>query len=283
MTTHSHVNRQPGRVDPAWITLIKELIDINGKLVLDIGCKEGLYTKALADLGARAVTGLEFSREHLKNARRNVQDNPRIDLVRGDPMNTGLLAERYDVVMQRDILHRYTQEEIHRCLEEAYRLLKPGGLLIIQERMSDDRLLPGSRTHLHGYLFARYPKLRNREFVRSANSDTVKYTLQMLGFQQLEERKYWQLGESYPSLNSFAETLLSQNQQALQQNLSDEELEGIATYITYLEEQMPQDDGAEIVSQNRWTILCAEKAPSNVDLESLNPITGRSANNQPAR
>ncbi|HET8909979.1 MAG TPA: methyltransferase domain-containing protein [Ktedonobacteraceae bacterium] len=278
MTIHFQASSSPGRVDPAWIVLMKELVDIQDKLVLDIGCKEGLYTKALVELGARAVTGLELSREHLNTARANVQEEPRIDLVRGDPLNTGLLAERYDVVMERDILHQYPPEEIHRCLEEAYRLLKPGGLLIIQERMSDDRSLPGSKTHLHGYFFSRYPKLRTREFIRSANADSVKHILQILGYQHIQERKYWQIDETYPNLNSLAESLLSHNQQVLEQNLSDEDLESLATYITYLEEQMQQDDGAEIISKDRWTILCAVKASSNVDLESLTLITRQAKN-----
>ncbi len=69
-------------------------------------------------MGASTVTGLEFSRDPLTKAREYCADDPRIDLTRGSPMSTGLIGERYDIALARDVLRDYSPSDIHLYLEE---------------------------------------------------------------------------------------------------------------------------------------------------------------------
>ncbi len=44
-TPFSQIMLHPPQVDPTWTTMMRELADFQNKMVLDIGCKEGLFTK----------------------------------------------------------------------------------------------------------------------------------------------------------------------------------------------------------------------------------------------
>jgi 2-polyprenyl-3-methyl-5-hydroxy-6-metoxy-1,4-benzoquinol methylase len=48
-------------VDPIWSQMIRTIINPKGKLVLDIGCGGGIYSRVWAELGATKVIGIDFS------------------------------------------------------------------------------------------------------------------------------------------------------------------------------------------------------------------------------
>jgi len=143
------------QADSSWIALVKSIVAVNGRRALEIGCGRGIYTKALADMGAASVTGLDSSRESLRAARENCRGYANIDFVLGSALSTGLLAERYDLVLQRALIHHIAPNDLRTSFVEAFRLLRPESMLIVQDRTTEDRLLPGSKTHSRGYLFSR--------------------------------------------------------------------------------------------------------------------------------
>src|SRR5215469_3878485 len=151
---YTYATRQ---ADSSWRVLINSIVAVNGKRALEIGCGGGIYTKALADMGAASVTGLDSSREMLRAARENCREYANIDFVLGSALSTGLLAERYDLVLQRAVIHHLAPNDLRTSLVEAFRLLRPESMLIVQDRTTEDRLLPGSKTHIRGYFFSRYP------------------------------------------------------------------------------------------------------------------------------
>src|SRR5260370_38939257 len=87
----SYTTRQ---ADPSWVTAIKSIVDVRGKRVLDIGCGGGIYSKALAEMGAASVTGIDFSEEALKGARENFPDYAHIDLIVVNALNTRLPCQK---------------------------------------------------------------------------------------------------------------------------------------------------------------------------------------------
>ena len=252
----SYATRQ---ADSSWETAISDMVDVKGKRVLDIGCGGGIYTKALAEMGAASVTGVDSSKTMLEGAIENCRGYTNIDFVTGNALNTGLLAERYDLILERALIHHLAPGDLRTCFVEAFRLLRPGGMLIVQDRTPEDCLLPGSKTHIRGYFFSRYPRLISHEIARRPRSDMVLQTLQLVGFRRTSERKLWETRAIYPNLDSLASDLLARNSQSVLPELTDNELQDFVTYITYIEEHAQSDDGAEIVEQDCWTIWSAVK------------------------
>lgn len=199
---HSEENRftyAKRRADPSWRTMVGGIVSVEGKSVVDIGCGGGIYVRALADMGAASVTGVDFSEEMLKAAREEAQEYANIRFVRADACRTGLADVAFDVVLQRALIHHLQQARWSPCFAEARRLLKPGGVLIVQDRTPEDCLLPGSVTHVRGYFFERYPKLKDVEARRRPESRVVCETLEHVGFVHIEERQLWEVVQKYPN------------------------------------------------------------------------------------
>ncbi|SFJ80630.1 class I SAM-dependent methyltransferase [Thermoflavimicrobium dichotomicum] len=111
---HSKDNRftySTRRADSSWMSAIRNIVDIKGKNVLDVGCGGGIYCKAFAEMGAEHVTGIDFSKEMIKSAEENCKDYPQITFVEGDALATNLLGSQYDVILERALIHHLTDLE----------------------------------------------------------------------------------------------------------------------------------------------------------------------------
>ncbi len=234
---YTYATRQ---ADSSWMTMVNTIVAVGGRRVLDIGCGEGIYTKALADMGAASVTGLDSSREMLQRARENCSGYT-------------------NIILQRALIHRLAQNDLRTCFVEAFCLLRPGGALIVQDQTPEDCLLPGSKTYIRGYFISRYPRLANLEVTRRSRSELVLQTLRQVGFRSVEERKFWETLAVYPNLEALTNDLLARTGNSILHELTDAELQDLVTYITYVQEQLQHADDAEIVEQDCWTIWSAVK------------------------
>jgi ubiquinone/menaquinone biosynthesis C-methylase UbiE len=142
------------QADASWIAAIQEIIDVRGKQAADIACGGGIYAKALASMGATSVTGVDFSEVSLKVAQEHCRDYASINFATGNALNTGLSDNQFDLVLERALIHHLVRDDVRVCFAEALRLLKQGGILIVQDRTPGDCLLPGSTRHIRGYLFS---------------------------------------------------------------------------------------------------------------------------------
>lgn len=126
---------EPGQ---SWFLWAQALGALMPKLtVADFGCGTGVLTVEIARW-AKKVIAIDVSEDVLEKARERVQREGRrnVELLCEDLHALPLKDNRVDVVVISQSLHHV--EEPSRVLEEAYRILAPGGRLLVLELMPHD-------------------------------------------------------------------------------------------------------------------------------------------------
>ena len=102
-----------------------------GERVLDIGCGTGIYTLAASQRGAWVI-GLDASTEMVRAARKKLQSAGRPPrLVVASAESLPFRAERFDLIIGVTSLCFVARPED--ALSQAWRVLKPGGCLVLGE------------------------------------------------------------------------------------------------------------------------------------------------------
>ncbi|QKI83801.1 class I SAM-dependent methyltransferase [Kroppenstedtia eburnea] len=71
--------------------------------------------------------------------------------VQGSAEQTGLPDGSFHLLLIRAVTHHL--RNLSPCFHEAARVLRPGGMLLIQDRTPADCLLPATPDHLRGFIF----------------------------------------------------------------------------------------------------------------------------------
>ncbi len=104
-----------------------DLANIQHWDVLDAGCGGGRYSAAWAKLGAKSVTGVDFSEIGIHSARERIStkfDNVKFEL--GDALDIPFPENSFDCAFSNGVLHHTRDWE--KGIYELVRVLKPGGL-----------------------------------------------------------------------------------------------------------------------------------------------------------
>jgi SAM-dependent methyltransferase len=115
--------------------VLDEHLPDGAPLVVDVGCGDGSLVRHLARRGARAV-GVEIGAEPLERARAHAPvGGERYEQAGAQdlPLDDGVA----DVVIFANSLHHVPGELLDTALAEAARVLRPGGLLFVQEPIAD--------------------------------------------------------------------------------------------------------------------------------------------------
>lgn len=104
--------------------------------IIELGSGPGFYTEQLLNLLPHSqITALEidpvlveYSHNYLKNHLQNHGGN-RLKIVPGSVLNTNLPDNSFDIAIARLVFEHISQPEI--AIKEAWRILKPGGKLIL--------------------------------------------------------------------------------------------------------------------------------------------------------
>ncbi len=109
---------------------IKQALSQLGALghVLELGCGNGNYTKVLS-INSQSILATDISASMVEVAKRQLADFANITVRTADCYATGLPANRYDTVFMANVIHVVKYPD--RALQEAQRVLKKGGKLII--------------------------------------------------------------------------------------------------------------------------------------------------------
>jgi SAM-dependent methyltransferase len=115
--------------------VLDETLPAGDPVVVDVGCGDGALVRHLARRGARAI-GVEIGAEPLGRARAH----PPVAAERyehGGAQALPLEDRSADVVVFANSLHHVPTELLDTALAEAARVLRPGGLLYVQEPLAE--------------------------------------------------------------------------------------------------------------------------------------------------
>ena len=115
------------KIDEARAFIKEQIGDIQGKIVLDLGCGGGTDVATYAELGAAEVYGIDSSAAMVEEAKRAVRKPELLSV--GDIEKLSFGDSAFDVVVARFSMHYL--ENFDRAYREIARVLKPNGELVI--------------------------------------------------------------------------------------------------------------------------------------------------------
>ncbi|OIO28501.1 hypothetical protein COX86_00445 [Candidatus Micrarchaeota archaeon CG_4_10_14_0_2_um_filter_60_11] len=105
---------------------------VRGKSVLDVATGTGRISVYLAKKGAK-VTALDLTPEMMAKAKGKARrERVKIRFVEGNALRLPFRDDSFDRVISIRFLHLLSRKDERRVIEEMTRVLKPGGLLIIE-------------------------------------------------------------------------------------------------------------------------------------------------------
>jgi ubiquinone/menaquinone biosynthesis C-methylase UbiE len=104
--------------------------------ILDVGCGPGLLSKELSVRFPEAkITGIDISRYSIKLAKKNCEGIKNINFIIADVHKLPFPDEYFDLVVCKDSFHQFSNPI--KAIKEMYRVLKPGGIIYLQDLRRD--------------------------------------------------------------------------------------------------------------------------------------------------
>lgn len=129
LSERSEYNRyRHGQIDTIMTAAKKYGVDICDKIVLDMGCSDGALTAAYLERGAREVVGVDTDEEAIQRAQEQ-NSSPVISFHASTTASLPLADDLIDVVICYDVFEHVSEPMA--MLDECYRVLKPGGQMLI--------------------------------------------------------------------------------------------------------------------------------------------------------
>jgi ubiquinone/menaquinone biosynthesis C-methylase UbiE len=108
-----------------------------GEVLLDIGCGHGNEIKKICQItGVKKIYGLDISEKHLGAARKNLRKftkNGKAEFIRFDASKKlPFPSNHFNAVFSLDLLECLNENQRINLLVEIYRVLKPGGRILME-------------------------------------------------------------------------------------------------------------------------------------------------------
>ena len=106
---------------------------------LEIGCGSGSTTRPVLETFPKAkITALDLSSPYLKVAQQDLAKFDNVDFVQGNATDLTFKDETFAAVYSTYLFHELPPKERRQVAAEAYRVLKPGGVLIFADSLQWD-------------------------------------------------------------------------------------------------------------------------------------------------
>lgn len=191
------------------LRLINGCIDLRNKCILDCGCGSGDYVLEFLKYSSN-VFGVEYDEDKVKSFKLLNSNSEKVMV--GDGEHLVFQDNKFDLVLLNEVLEHVSDEE--KILKEAYRVLKPGGVLAL---FSPNRFYPfethGVRIKKTGatvpYFYPFIPyiplSLGNRIFEYKARNYfpwEISHKIKQRGFAILTHTFVWQTFENISGASS---------------------------------------------------------------------------------
>jgi SAM-dependent methyltransferase len=133
---HEEFRQSSGQTLPPRLQIPFDLADVRSDIrVLDIGCGRGELALHCAQRGAY-VWGIDYSKVAIDLAKEALNNTPemirqQIELRQEDARTLSFKDASVDIAFMLDVVEHLTPPELDIALQEIFRVLKPGGRLII--------------------------------------------------------------------------------------------------------------------------------------------------------
>ncbi|MBI5449494.1 class I SAM-dependent methyltransferase [Candidatus Gottesmanbacteria bacterium] len=121
-------------LDPAFARrarfILKHLAPGKNAKILDIGCGRGFYERAIACVYPSAqVTGIDTNVKYLRVARSGMYGKSKISFLRASGLQLPFANSLFDRIICSEVLEHVVDDD--KLVKEMFRVLKPGGLVLI--------------------------------------------------------------------------------------------------------------------------------------------------------
>jgi 2-polyprenyl-6-hydroxyphenyl methylase/3-demethylubiquinone-9 3-methyltransferase len=125
---HGRFKREVARDDARLLGVVESLHPLAGRRVLDLGCGQGRFARALTEHGARVV-GLDVSRAMLAQA-----VGSGLDRIRASARRLPFESASFDGVVAIEVFEHLAPRAVEGVLGEVRRVLCDGGILIVIDK-----------------------------------------------------------------------------------------------------------------------------------------------------
>ncbi len=236
-----------------WLNWAESSLSPKDKVVADIACGGGIYTRAFADLGAKEIIGVDSSEQYIEQARAESASYQSLHYLCEDACHTKLNNNYFDVVYERALIHHFSTPQMIENAKEAFRILRSDGLFIVQDRTIDDVLKQEPGYWIRSALFECYPRLLEFEQKRRLTTEAYTQFLLATGFDIKEVVALDEVRKTYDKFENLEQEIMSRKGKSILFQLNDQEL---AHYCSQLKIKA-QDH--RLVEIDPWTIWIAKK------------------------
>lgn len=160
----------------------------NIERALEIGCGEGRSTKNIVRyFKPKSIDAIDLDPKMIQRAKKN-NNSSGINFSQGDASKLSSIEDNtYDVIFDCGVIHHIPNWQD--CLQELYRVLKPGGYLHIEDLSIESFQQPVIGKILHKYLDHPYKEMYTRKQFEDKLKELEFNTLNKIDFIIL--RPFW--------------------------------------------------------------------------------------------